>query len=490
MVEDSQTRGFLFADIRGYTEYMERHGATATAELLARYRAIVRATIAEHRGAEIRTEGDSFYVVLPTASAAVRCALAIVERVDSDNASHEGDAIRVGIGVHAGEAIQTDEGLVGSAINIAARLSALARPGEVLMSDTVRALTRSMIPVRYIPRGRHRLKGVAEPQEVFAAVPADGAVVQAGPRWQSPPRSVFLAAIAVALVVIVGYATVGGGFKPDVVATSSPTAGSSGVAAASASATAKPTNATVAPTRTPTPTSSGPTTIHIEPGINPISGGYRLLPPGDYRFDSFRPVVEFAIEPTWTDRGWWPRLAAPDFSSLFALRAGVDTGAPYPWEGVRRGQLILNFIRLQTVSGDPCNPGATGSYELLLGGRPRDVIDWLKNHPFLETTNLHVIPIAGRDALSIDVTLKADPDQECAASTGSVGLFTTTQIAGNMGGSSVGGPQLIREGETHRITVIDVGGDAPLVFVAQCRVSDCPALLPWADDFIDSITLD
>jgi class 3 adenylate cyclase len=60
-LEDAQTRGFLFADIRGYTEYLERHGATAAAELLARYRAIVRATIAEHRGAEIRTEGDSFY---------------------------------------------------------------------------------------------------------------------------------------------------------------------------------------------------------------------------------------------------------------------------------------------------------------------------------------------------------------------------------------------------------------------------------------------
>ena len=63
----AQTRGFLFADIRGYTEYLERHGAAAAADLLARYRAIVRTAIAEQEGAEIRTEGDSFYVVLPSA---------------------------------------------------------------------------------------------------------------------------------------------------------------------------------------------------------------------------------------------------------------------------------------------------------------------------------------------------------------------------------------------------------------------------------------
>ena len=109
---DAQTRGFLFADIRGYTEYLERHGATAAAALLTRYRAVVRAAIAEFHGAEIRTEGDSFYVVLPSASVAVRCALSIVERVEHENQQQTEHRIRVGIGVHAGEAIETDEGLV------------------------------------------------------------------------------------------------------------------------------------------------------------------------------------------------------------------------------------------------------------------------------------------------------------------------------------------------------------------------------------------
>ncbi len=491
-LEDAQTRGFLFADIRGYTEYLERHGATAAAELLGRYRAIVRATIAEHRGAEIRTEGDSFYVVLPTASAAVRCALAIVERVESDNTSHAGDAIRVGIGVHAGEAIETDEGLVGSAINIAARLSSIARPGEVLMSDTVRALTRSVIPVRYIPRGRHRLKGVAEPQQVFAAVSsaANGAAVQT--RWVMPRRSAFLAVGAVIVLAALGYAAFGAGARPG--PTVSPTRTATAAALAStpaAPSTLVPPSATSAPSESLTAASPGPSVIYIDPNANSNTGGYRVLAPGSYRFPAFRPTVEFTIRPTWTDRGWWPQFSSSDMTSLFALHGGVDTGAPYSWEGVRRDMLILDFVRLQTVIGNACNPGDTSSYELL-GGRPRDVVDWLKDHPFLETTNLKVVPLAGLDGLSIDVALKDNPNQGCSGSgipPDSVSLFKTTSIAGVLGGSSVEGVHKIRDGETHRMTILDVGGDAPLVLVSECRTSDCPKMFPWAQDFIDTITL-
>jgi class 3 adenylate cyclase len=71
------TRGFLFADLRGYTDFVERHGAAAAAALLTRYRELARAAIARFGGAEIKTEGDSFYVVFESVSSAVRCGLAI-----------------------------------------------------------------------------------------------------------------------------------------------------------------------------------------------------------------------------------------------------------------------------------------------------------------------------------------------------------------------------------------------------------------------------
>ena len=73
------THGLLFADLRGYSAFVEEHGDEAAVALLARYRRLVREVVASHDGAEIRTEGDSFYVVFPLASSAVRAGLAILE---------------------------------------------------------------------------------------------------------------------------------------------------------------------------------------------------------------------------------------------------------------------------------------------------------------------------------------------------------------------------------------------------------------------------
>jgi class 3 adenylate cyclase len=120
------TRGFLFADLRGYTDFVERRGAAAAAELLTRYRALARDQIGRFGGAEIKTEGDSFYVVFDSVSSAVRCGLAITTAAQSP----EDEPIRVGVGVHAGETIESDGGYVGSPVNIVARIAATRRPGS------------------------------------------------------------------------------------------------------------------------------------------------------------------------------------------------------------------------------------------------------------------------------------------------------------------------------------------------------------------------
>src|ERR1700704_325920 len=101
----SPTRGFLFADLRDYTRYVEAHGAADAAELLERYRATVRQAVADHDGAEIKTEGDSFYVVFPAVSAAVLCGLAIVDAAGSPDRDANARPIPVGIGIHAGETV-------------------------------------------------------------------------------------------------------------------------------------------------------------------------------------------------------------------------------------------------------------------------------------------------------------------------------------------------------------------------------------------------
>jgi class 3 adenylate cyclase/ABC-type branched-subunit amino acid transport system substrate-binding protein len=166
-VRGGATRGFMFADLRAYTAYVEQQGPAAAADLLDRYRALVRAAVAEHDGAEIKTEGDSFYVVFPSVSEALRCALAIVERAGAPTAGRDGP-IPVGIGIQAGETLETSEGYVGQPVNVAARLCALAAAGEVLISGTVRGLAQQMIEATFKPRGRRRLKGISEPIEVYA----------------------------------------------------------------------------------------------------------------------------------------------------------------------------------------------------------------------------------------------------------------------------------------------------------------------------------
>src|SRR5437764_10278013 len=172
----TRTHGFLFADLRDYTSFVERRGDQQAAELLRSYRALVREVLVRFDGAEVKTEGDSFYVVFASVGSAVRCALALQERAAEASLIDPLHPITVGIGIHAGETAETTEGYVGSAVNIAARVCGLAKAGEVLVTDTVRALTRTVLDVSYQPLGSRQLKGVSEPVAIFRAVPIGGGV--------------------------------------------------------------------------------------------------------------------------------------------------------------------------------------------------------------------------------------------------------------------------------------------------------------------------
>ena len=200
------TRGFLFADLRGYTDFVEQRGAAASADLLTRYRELAREAIGQFGGAEIKTEGDSFYVVFDSVSGAVRCGLAITAA--ARDATDE--PIRVGIGIHAGETIEADGGYVGSPVNIAARICAQAGPGEVLVSETVRALTTTVLPVQFKSRGRRQLKGVTDPIELFAVEEvADGATGWPAPRRRRLSGRARVGLAGGAVVVLAAAAGVG-----------------------------------------------------------------------------------------------------------------------------------------------------------------------------------------------------------------------------------------------------------------------------------------
>ena len=147
---ERQTRGFLFAaDLRDYSQFTDKHGDDAARELLHAYRILVRGAISRHQGAEIRTEGDSFYVVFSSIGEAVTAGLEILEDAEAASTSTGQPRSASGSAAHTGETLDGEEGIVSSAVNIAARVCAIAKPGQLLVTETVRALTRGYLPVAF-----------------------------------------------------------------------------------------------------------------------------------------------------------------------------------------------------------------------------------------------------------------------------------------------------------------------------------------------------
>ena len=172
--------------------------------MLDRYRILVRSAVAEFDGAEIRTEGDSFYVVFDGASAAIECGLAIVAAAMEASDADPTLPIHVGVGIHAGETVETTEGFVGSAVNTAARICAQAGPNEVFVSGTVRALTGGVVDASFIPVGRRRLKGLTEPIQLFRVAGPGAAPARTRPRVAVPLLAAvgLVALVAVAVLVV------------------------------------------------------------------------------------------------------------------------------------------------------------------------------------------------------------------------------------------------------------------------------------------------
>ena len=163
------TRTFFFSDLRDYTRFVEQHGDAAAATLIADYRRIVRAEVTKHEGAEVKTEGDSFYVVFNTTGSAVTCAAAILRAAERYSAERPDRPMRIGVGIHAGEPVPHEGQYVGSAVIVAARLAQAAQAGELLVTEVVRQLLPRSLALPMEERTGLTLKGLEAPPRVFAA---------------------------------------------------------------------------------------------------------------------------------------------------------------------------------------------------------------------------------------------------------------------------------------------------------------------------------
>ncbi len=159
---------FLFTDIEGSTELVERLAPVAYRAVLERHHAILRSACAAHDGVERGTQGDAFLVVFRDAPSAVAAAVEAQRALAAEPWPPDA-VVRVRMGLHAGEGIPGGDDYVGSDINRAARVAAAAHGGQVLLSEAAMALTRRSLPegVALIDLGEHRLRGLVEPDRLY-----------------------------------------------------------------------------------------------------------------------------------------------------------------------------------------------------------------------------------------------------------------------------------------------------------------------------------
>lgn len=173
----SGTVTFLFSDVEGSTELLKRLGDERYAQVLAEHRRLLRATFAARDGQEIDTQGDAFFYSFPRARDAVAAAVE-AQRALAAADWPDGIAVRIRIGLHTGEPTVGDEGYTGLDVVRAARIAAVGRGGQILLSETTRALLGDALPEGVVVRamGEQRLKDIDRPEPlhevVISGVPA------------------------------------------------------------------------------------------------------------------------------------------------------------------------------------------------------------------------------------------------------------------------------------------------------------------------------
>jgi class 3 adenylate cyclase len=157
----SGTAVILFTDIADSTALTERMGDAAFRAASRTLDERLRLAIRDAGGTPVEGKvlGDGVMGAFTSASQAIAAARACVEL---------GRELPMHIGLHAGDVIREENNVYGGAVNIASRICNLSEPGEILVSQTIRDLARTSAGVTFEDRGEHEMKGVADPQRLYA----------------------------------------------------------------------------------------------------------------------------------------------------------------------------------------------------------------------------------------------------------------------------------------------------------------------------------
>ena len=200
----------LAADVAGYSRLMGADEEGTLDRLKTHRRQLVDLKIREHRGRIVKTTGDGMLVEFPSVVDAVRCAVEIQRAMVDRNAAIPDDKrIAFRIGVNLGDVIADGNDVYGDGVNIAARLEALAEPGGLCISRTVRDHIGDRLPYAFDDIGEQSVKNIAQPVHVYAmnaaavaALPKVAMAAQPGaPRGRNGVR---LAAVAAVVAAVAG----------------------------------------------------------------------------------------------------------------------------------------------------------------------------------------------------------------------------------------------------------------------------------------------
>lgn len=147
-----------FTDLEGFTTFTARNGDEAAHELIAEHHRVVGPIVRSRGGRVVKRLGDGLMLSFPSPEAALFAALELVEA--------EPGPLRLRAGVHCGEAVVTPDDLIGHEVNVAARVAAAAKGGEVLTTVAVRDAVDEIRGVRFGRARRKSFRGLAEPVSV------------------------------------------------------------------------------------------------------------------------------------------------------------------------------------------------------------------------------------------------------------------------------------------------------------------------------------
>jgi adenylate cyclase len=147
-----QPIAIVFTDLEGFTQYTGRHGDEAALELLAEHHRAIGPIVRSRGGKVVKRIGDGLMLSFPSAESAVHAALDLMDVPPGP--------LRLRAGVHWGEAVVTADDLIGHDVNVAARVAAVARGGQVLATVAVRDAVGEMRGVRFGRARRRSFKGV------------------------------------------------------------------------------------------------------------------------------------------------------------------------------------------------------------------------------------------------------------------------------------------------------------------------------------------